>query len=130
MWLDNILEAKQRLGVSAKEIASRSKSGISERTIRRIFSRVEISPRIDTVLDIGEALGMTWHDIFDETVSVVANPVVATLPFENDALRAERDAALAEAAVLRDKVESLRAENDALKEELLSVHRYYIKRGQ
>lgn len=130
MWLDNILEAKKRLGVSCKVIADRSKIGLSERTVRRVLSRVELSPRIDTVLDIGEALGMTWHDIFEETVSVVANPCVATLPAENDALRAERDAAIAELAVLRAKAETLTVENNALKDELLDVHRYYIKRGQ
>lgn len=129
MWIENIIEAKQRLGISAKEMAARSKLGVSERTIRRILAREADSPRVDTVLDIGDTVGLTWKEIFAESTAVVGDPCVAALPAEIEALRAELDVAIAELAVLRAKVETLTVENNALKDELLDVHRYYIKRS-
>mgnify|MGYP002517572881 CR=1 FL=1 len=71
MWIENIIEAKQRLGISAKEMAARSKLGVSERTIRRILAREADSPRVDTVLDIGETVGLTGKEVFAETTALL-----------------------------------------------------------
>jgi transcriptional regulator with XRE-family HTH domain len=35
MWRDNIIEAKNKLGISTAEMARRSKLGLSEKTISR-----------------------------------------------------------------------------------------------
>ena len=42
-------------------------------------------------------------------------------------LKAERDSALAENAVLKDKIDTLKDKVDTLKDEIISVHNYYIK---
>jgi septum formation topological specificity factor MinE len=55
-----------------------------------------------------------------------------TLQAENAALKSERDQLIAENAVQREKVEKYRDKVDELKDEIISVHKYYmaIKRDE
>ena len=130
MWLDNILEAKARLGISSAEMSRRSKIGLTERTIKRILNRESPFPHVDSVIDLGETVGLTAFEIFSETCVVVSDVNVSQLQGENEALRAERDEAIAEIAVLRTAVEALELKVDTLKDELIDTHKYYIKKEQ
>ena len=114
MWLENIIEAKNKLGISVKDMSKRSRMGLSEKTINRVLTKETPFPRLDTVLDIGSTVGLSGHDIFAETTSVISDPnIVAALQAELNTLKAEN-------AVLKDKV-------DTLKDEVIATHNYYIK---
>lgn len=129
MYIDNILDEKQRLGISTAEIAKRSKLGLSERTIKRILNRELKSDKISNIIDIGEAIGLTEQQIFAGTTAVVTNVNVDALKADYDALLVERDALLAEIAVLKATVDELKIKVDTLKDEIIDTHKYYINKG-
>ena len=138
MWLEILIEARDELGYSNRYIAEQS--NISEKTVTRLFSRATKAPPIDTVQRIASVLNVSLDELFAESRSVVGGKHYIELQEENEILtkeveRLNSEFALvnAENAVLKDKVVSLSAENDILrlklehKEELLSLHNYYIK---
>ena len=130
MWLDNILEAKAKLGISSAEMSRRSKIGLTERTIKRILNRESPFPHVDSVVDLGATVGLSAFEIFSETCVVVSDVNVSALQAEVETLRAERDNAIAEIAVLRAANDELRIKIDNLKDELLDTHKYYINKEQ
>lgn len=117
--------------MSSKQIAD--KTSLPERTVVRIFSGDTDSPYADTLRRIVQALGGSLDDIFADTKVVVGEKSLATLQDDVAAVTAERDLAIAENAILKDKVNALTAENELLKmqlmhkEELLALHNYYNK---
>lgn len=133
MWLDNLKELKRTKGMSTKQIAE--KTSLPERTVARIFSGDTDAPRVDTLRRIVAVLDGSLDDIFAESGSVVANADLVALQAEVERLNAENALISAESAVLRDKIVALTSENDLLrlklehKEEIISLHNYYIKKA-
>lgn len=131
MWLDNLKELKKQTGMSSKQIAD--KTSLPERTVVRIFSGDTDSPYADTLHRIVTALGGSLDDILADTKVVVGEKSLASLQEDVASVTAERDLAIAENAILKDKVNALTAENELLKmqlmhkEELLALHNYYNK---
>ena len=131
MWLDNLKDLKKKTGMSTKQIAERT--NLPERTVARIFSGDTPHPYVDTLYRIVCLLGGSLDDILADTNAVVGSENWAELSDTVESLKAERDLIAAEAAVLRDKVAALTAENDILrlklehKEEIIAIHNYYIK---
>ena len=131
MWLDNIKELKKKTGMSVKQIAD--KTHLPERTINRIFSGETDSPTITTLIPIITALGGSFNEIFADTQAIVTSNTVAELQKDADVTKAELDLALANNAILNEKVTTLTNENELLKkelmhkDELLAVHNYYKK---
>ena len=125
MWRDRIIEAKKAQGITCKQMAEKIKT-LPEETIRRILTGKTQTPRVDTVLEMGAAVGLSPYEIFVETTSYLGGE-----SFE--ALQAERDALADENKELRDKVVSLTHENEILqvtlklKEEIIETHKNYIK---
>lgn len=109
MWLDKIIDAKKKQNITTKMMADRSR--IPEQTITRILSKKTEFPRIDTVLDLGAAVGLTARDLFDETISVIGDKSITALQEELD----RANAALTE---LQEKNEAMTAVIDALKNTL------------
>lgn len=128
MWLDVIIEQKNKLGISTKEMARRSKTGLSERTVIRILNRESKCPGIASVLDVAETLGLSPLDIFADSTTVLSDKTTAELQKKVDELREEHDRLLADNAVLSERVNVLTDKVDALKDEVIEVHRYYMKR--
>jgi transcriptional regulator with XRE-family HTH domain len=128
MYIDNILDAKTKLGISSAEIAKRSKLGLSERTIKRILNRELKTDKISNILDIGEAVGLTEQQIFAGTTAMLTDVNVDALKADYDALLAERDEAIAKVAVLQATVDELKIKVDTLKDEIIDTHKYYIKK--
>ena len=140
MWLETIIEAKNKAGISVKDMSKKSRMGLSEKTINRVLTKETPFPRLDTVLDIGETVGLSGQDIFAETTSVISDPnLVASLQAEVDKLQAELEKIINEAAlistdnaILKDKNVALMAEIDVLrmkinhKDEIIALHNYYI----
>ena len=132
MWLDNLKELKKSRGMSTKQIAEQT--NLPERTVARILSGETDAPRVDTLRRIVAVLGGSLDDLFAESRSIVANADLAALQEEVGRLTSEEDILKAEIVMLKDKVISLETENDRLrmtiahKEEIISLHNYYINR--
>lgn len=133
MWLDKIIEAKESKGITTKQMAEKIKT-LPEETIRRILSGKTKTPRVDTVLDLGASVGLSSHEIFEESTAYVGGESFKALQAEIDTLKNERESIIAENKSLKEEVTSLSHENDILKiklelkEEIISTHKYYIKK--
>lgn len=133
MWLDNLKELKAKTGMSSKQIAE--KTNLPERTVSRIFSGDTDNPYVDTLRRIVAVLGGSLDDIFAESKTVVAGQDLVALQAEVERLTAEVGLLSAENSMLKDKVTVLTTESDLLrlklehKEEIISLHNYYIKKG-
>jgi transcriptional regulator with XRE-family HTH domain len=124
MYRDKLLEIKKVKGITTKQWAE--ESGISVDTIGRILhpeNPLKDSPRINTLEDLCKPLGVELWEIF-----YMGDRSWVDLQAEIVALKAERDNLLTENGALKNRVEELRDKVDALKDEIIDVHRYYIKR--
>ena len=138
MWLDRIRERRKELNYTIKYISQETK--LPERTVSRIFSGETLSPCVDTLYSIAVVLELSLDELLADTNSVVGGKRYADLLQENTDLISEIERLNSELAlinaenfVLKDKVGVLTAENDILrlklehKEEIISLHNYYIK---
>lgn len=145
MWLDNLKELRKSTGMSFKQIAE--KTNLPERTVARIFSGDTDNPYVDTLHRIVSVLGGSLDCILADSKAVVGNANLSTLQEDIDRLnneierlsgevnRLEGETTLlsAENSILKDKVNTLSAENELLriklehKEEIISLHNYYNK---
>ena len=123
MYRDKLEEFRKEKGISYKKWAEESKVSID--TISRIIhpeNPDKDSPRVNTLKDICDVLGVELWEIF-----YCGDRSFVDLQAELTALKAEHDALVAENAVLRDKVETLRDKVDTLKDDLIATHNYYNK---
>lgn len=143
MWLDNLKELRKSTGMSYKQIAE--KTNLPERTVARIFSGDTDNPYVDTLHRIVSVLGGSLDSILADSKAVVGNANLSVLQEDIDNLnseierltnevnRLEGESTLisAENSILKDKVNTLTAENEILrirlehKEEIISLHNYY-----
>ena len=136
MWLDRIIEAKKENNITTKMMSERVH--IPEPTITRILKGKTEFPRIDTVLMLGEAVGLSAMELFAETTSFLGDKNIVALQEEIDvanatveALRTEIVALSEENTNLKVKNVALAAENDMIRmklehtEEIISLHNYY-----
>ena len=136
MWRERIIEAKKAKNITTKTMSEKVR--LPEQTITRILSGKTETPRIDTVLDLGAAVGLSPRELFAETTAVLGDKNLSMLQEELDqanaalsALQAEFSSLSAEATELRVSNVTLQAENDMLrtklehKEEIIELHNYY-----
>lgn len=112
MWRERIIEAKKAKNITAKMMAEKIR--IPENTIARILSGKTQTPRIDTVLDLGAAVGLTATELFAEAVSFIGDKDIAVL-------REELAGAQASIEAMKLEVTALAEENAALKGELVTL---------
>lgn len=135
MWLDRIIEEKEKLGLTPKMMSERIGGRLPEKTIIRILTRKTETPRIDTIIDLGASVGLTPKEIFADTCAVVAPAELVDIKETADVIEAERDLIQVENEMLKSKLTAYEMEIELLKnelrhkEELLAVHNFYIKRG-
>lgn len=136
MWREMIIEAKKSKNITTKMMSERVR--LPEQTIARILSGKTETPRIDTVLDLGAAVGLSPRELFSETTAVLGDNNLTTLHEKLDkanaalsALQSEFASLSEENTALKVKNVALQAENDMLhiklehKEEIISLHNYY-----
>ena len=141
MWYKNFMDAFEESGLSRHELAD--KANLPYDTVKRIVSGKTLNPTIDTLDRLSEALGKTLGDLLANTRTVVGDKTLEELQEHLTALAtehaktvAERDIALAELTVQKDKVKTLAYEVEILnmkiahKDELLAVHNFYNKLNQ
>lgn len=125
MYRCKLEELRKEKGFSYKKWSE--ESGVSVDTITRIIHPErpdKDSPRINTLEDLCKPLGVELWEIF-----YLCDRSFITLQAEIAALKTERDDLLAENAVLKTKAETMRDKNEALKDQIIEVHNYYIKKG-
>lgn len=131
MWLDNLKELKKKTGLSAKQIADKTK--LPERTVNRILAGETDHPYADTLDLIVKALGYDLGDIFADTKVVVATDDLVEIKETVDIVEAEHDRILAENEMLKTKNAALTMEIELLKkdiqykDEIIALHNYYNK---
>lgn len=124
MWRDRLLEIKKEKGITTKEWSEAS--GVSVDTINRVMNSKKVktdAPRIDTIEDLCAGLGVEVWEIF-----YLGDRSFVALQAELNSLKAERDALIADNAVQKGKIDTLQEKVDTLKDEIIAVHGYYIKR--
>lgn len=131
MWLENLKELKKKTGMTAKQIAEKTR--LPERTVNRIFAGESDHPYADTLDLIVKALGYDLGDIFADTGVIVATTELVEIKETVDVVEAEKDLALAELEMLRAKATAQEMEIQLLKkelqhkDELLAVYNYFTK---
>ena len=123
MYRDRLEEIRKEKNITNKKWSE--DSGVSIDTIVRIIhpeNPDKDSPRVNTLVDLCEALGVELWEIF-----YTGDKSFVFLQAELIALKAERDALLIENGALKDKVDTLRDRIDSLKDEIIDTHKYYIK---
>lgn len=133
MWRERIIEEMTAKNISKKTMAERMET--TEKTVSRLLSDKSKSPYITTVLEAGAAVGLSPIELFAETGLIVGSETLAKLQTDIDRLNNEVSLLQAELAIQKDKVCILTTENDMLrmklehKEEIISLHNYYIKKS-
>ena len=123
MYRDRLEELRKEKGFSTKKWAEAS--DVSVDTITRIIHPEhpeKDSPRVNTLEDLCEPLGVELWEIF-----YLGDRSLVSLQAEINALKAERDALVAENAVQKDKIENLMNKVDTLKDLIIETQNYYIK---
>jgi transcriptional regulator with XRE-family HTH domain len=136
MWRDKIIETKKAKGITTKMMSEAVR--LPDSTITTILNGQTATPRIDTVLDLGESVGLSPWELFIETTSVIADKSVSDLQDELDRTLAALNALQADYALLSEEATNLRmitvkmqAENELLmmqnkhKDEIIELHNYY-----
>ena len=131
MFRDRLNEEKKRLNISAKSMALNSKLHIPEETISRVLSGKTSDPGINTVLDLGETVGLAPHELFMDATLAAEFRAFLDLKSKIEETKAERIRIVAEN-------ESLKTTNTALanritflemelkhKEEIIALHNSY-----
>ena len=124
MYRCRLEELRKEKGFSNKKWSE--ESGVSIDTITRIIHSEnpdKDSPRINTLEDLCRPLGVELWELF-----YIGDRSFVALQAEIASLRSERDALVADNAILKDKVEALKNKVDDLKDDIIATHNYYIKR--
>ena len=117
MYRDRLEEIRKEKHITNKKWSE--ESGVSLDTITRIIhpeNPEKDSPRVNTLEDLCEVLGVELWEIFYS-----GNTSIVVLQAEINALKVERDALVVENAILKDKVETLRDKVDTLKDNLIDA---------
>jgi transcriptional regulator with XRE-family HTH domain len=123
MYRCRLEELRKEKGLSNKKWSE--ESGVSVDTIDRIIhpeNPEKDSPRVNTLEDLCEVLGVELWEIF-----YLGDRSFVALQAEIAVLKSERDALVAENAVLETTVGKLRDKVDNLKDEIIDTHKYYNK---
>lgn len=64
MFRERIVEEKKRLNLSIKTMSDTSRLRLPEETISRVISGKTGDPGVNTVLDVGETVGLKPYEIF------------------------------------------------------------------
>ena len=123
MYRDKLKEILKEKNMTYKSWSE--ESGVSIDTINRIVhpeNPQKDSPRVNTLQDLCDALGVEIWEIF-----YTGDNNLVSLLSELTTLKAERDILLSDLAVAHKKIETLRDQVDSLKDEVINTHKYYMK---
>jgi transcriptional regulator with XRE-family HTH domain len=117
MYRERLEELRKEKGFSYKKWAE--ESGVSVDTLDRIVhpeNPEKDSPRVNTLEQAIKPFGVELWEIF-----YMGSTSLVSLQNEINTLRTERDSLLVENGALKDKVETLTARMDVLKDQMIEV---------
>lgn len=123
MYRDRLEEIIKEKHISYKELSEMS--GVSVDTIKRIIhpeNPLKDSPKVSTLEELCKHLGVELWEIF-----YLGDRSLVSLQAEIATLKSDRDALVADNAVLKDRIESLRDKVDSLKDDIIATHNHYNK---
>ena len=137
-WLINLIELKNRVGKSSKQIAE--EENLAEKSVCNVFLGKVKNPGVDLIRRIIHALGGHWSEIFGESGAVIGGQDLATLQVEVDRLTEEvtiltsaLNLANSNLSDQKDKISALETENKILSlkleydEKIIAIHDFYNK---
>lgn len=134
MFRERILEEKKRLNITVKAMSAASKLHTPEETISRVLTVKTLAPRIDTILDIGETVGLLPYELFMDSTLAAEFRAFLELKSKSEETETERIRLVAENETLKTTNISLSQKIDMLemklahKDEIIELHNYYNKR--
>ena len=123
MYRERLEEIRKEKGYSNKKWAE--ESGVSVDTIARIIrpeNPDKDSPRVNTLEDLCKVLGVELWEIF-----YLGDRSLVALQAEIAVLKTERDALVADNAILKNTVDTLKDKVDSLKDDLIEALKQRIK---
>lgn len=133
MFRERIVEEKKKLGITAKSMSERSRLHTPEETISRVLSGKTADPGVNTVLDVGETVGLAPYEIFMDSTLAAEFRAFLELKSKSEETEAERIRIIAENedlkiinTTLSQKIEKLEMQLQH-KDELLELHDFYRK---
>lgn len=134
MWLDKLKAIKKEKNMTSKQIAEAAR--LSEQTVKNIFSGETEAPRIDTIRQIVAVLDTSLDELFAESGGVVATKAMTLLAEENRILKEtiskmedNYKILVDETKVAIEEAARLRKQNDELKDKVIAIHEYYMKKN-
>ena len=134
MWNENLLILIKEKKLNKHQIAERG--NLPYETVKRIVNGETLNPTIETLDRFAMALNCSLSDILIGTNTVVGTTRLADLQAQVDclvkkveSLKAERDFAVADNAILKDENKTLSAKIDLLnmqlayKDEIIALHK-------
>lgn len=134
MWNENLLILIKEKKLNKHQIAERG--NLPYETVKRIVNGETLNPTIETLDRFAMALNCSLSDILIGTNTVVGTTRLADLQAQVDclvkkveSLKAERDFAVADNAILKDEIKTLSAKIDLLnmqlayKDEIIALHK-------
>lgn len=131
MFRERIVEEKKRLNITAKSMSERSRMHIPEETISRVLSGRTPDPGVNTVVDLGETVGLAPYEIFMDSTLAAEFRTFLELKSKSEETETERIRIIAENEDLKTINTTLSQKIDMLeiklahKEELLALHNSY-----
>ena len=123
MYRERLEEIRKEKGYSNKKWAE--ERGVSVDTIARIIrpeNPDKDSPRVNTLEDLCKVLGVELWEIF-----YLGDRSLVALQAEIAVLKTERDALVADNAILKNTVDTLKDKVDSLKDDLIEALKQRIK---
>ena len=137
-WLINLIELKNRTGISTKQIAESENLAI--KSVSNVFEGKAKNPGVDLVRRIITALGGSHAEIFGESGAVIGGQTLAELQAEVDRLKSENELLTSSLTMLNIDIASKEKMIAALEgeikilnlkleyeEKLVAVHDFYNK---
>lgn len=123
MWIDRVKEAKQKLGLSYIEIASKTNGKLSKRDVMRMIKGEYKRPNVEDVIELGAALNLSPRELFEEANLVVESIDTAQ---ESSRISNENEKLLAEIEQLKAVIEHQK-ELLTAKEDIILVYKKLTK---
>lgn len=129
MYFERLKKAVDDSKLTHKQLAE--KSQVSEKTINRMLTNPDYQASLDILIHVAKALNITMQELFAETdVVLIRKEVLADLE-ESKRFVEECQTLTTDNIELREKILSLKKENENLKnklqhkEEIISIHESY-----
>ena len=127
MWLDRLKKLKEDSKMSSKQIAEAAQLPLQ--TVKHIFCGDTESPRVDTLRQIVSVLGGSLDDLFAESSTVLSDENMRMLQEEVTSLKIANEKMKEDYLKLSAEYSILKEKNEALKDQIIDIHQYYMRKN-